>query len=96
MVLHRIFFLNFGSSWTTAWTASSPDLSFLDSYFWGDLRFGVYAAAVSDIQDWQQWIQYGLGMIWLTPGVFQQDRQSLLTRTTFYFEAQGGHWEYFV
>jgi hypothetical protein len=46
MVLHQIFFLQFRNSWTTAWTACYPDLSFLDTYFWGHLKVTVNDTAV--------------------------------------------------
>jgi hypothetical protein len=96
IVLHQIFFLQFGNSWTTTWPASSTDLSSLYSYFWEHLKVTLYAAAVSDIQNLQQWLQNGLWMIWLTPKVFQQFRQSLFRRTRSCVEVQRGHCEHFV
>jgi len=38
----------------TAWPARSPDLNPLDFYLWRHIKFGVYATAVSDIQNLQQ------------------------------------------
>ena len=95
-VIYQIFFLQFENSWTTTWPASPTNLSSLYSYFWGHLKVTVCATAVSDNQDLKQWIQNGLGMIWLTPWVFQQVRQSLFRRTTSCVEARRGQCEHFL
>jgi hypothetical protein len=64
MVLHQIFFLQFWHSWSTEWPACSPDLSSLDSYFWGHMKATVNATTVRTCSneyrmDWE-WFNWHL------------------------------------
>jgi len=54
----------------TPWFTVFRDLNPIDIYFYGNLKSTLYATALSDTQDTQQWIQNGSEMILTTPGIF--------------------------
>jgi hypothetical protein len=85
-----------GRGGPTAWPARCSDLNPLYYYLWERLKPTVNVTEVSDVQDWQQRIQNGLGMVRTTPGIFQPVRKSLFGNTTSCVEAQGGHFEQFL
>jgi hypothetical protein len=65
-------------------------------YLCGKVTSTVYSAKPSDMQDLQQRIVNGCGMIRRKPEIFQEVRKILCRCTTSHVEAQSGHFERFL
>jgi hypothetical protein len=75
------------------WSARSPDINALESFFWGHLRCLVYETPVEREDDLLPRIQAACDNIRQTPGIFERVRQSKVRRCGLCNEVGGRHFE---
>jgi hypothetical protein len=81
--------------WTSNIACSQHDLNPFGFCLCGHVKSAVYCAAASDMQDLQQRIDNGCGMVRTKPGIFQRVKKILCKCTTSRVEGQGGLLENF-
>ena len=97
--VHRFLDQQFPDAWIgrrgpVEWPPRSPDLSPLDFYFWGHLKFMVYQVKIQDINHLQERITDAIRSI--HSNVLMRVHQQWKTRVNMCFENNGNHIEHII
>ncbi|KDR12539.1 hypothetical protein L798_13713 [Zootermopsis nevadensis] len=78
------------------WPARSPDLTYLNYYFWGHVKSLFYETPVDDPEQLLARILAASDVVHETPGVFEGVRQSFVHRCNACIECGGCHFEHLL
>lgn len=70
---------------------SVPDMNPLHFYLWSHLNVLFYKTPVPDVNDLKNRIIHKECSRWNTPGIFEDDRQSMTNRLQTCILSEGGH-----
>ena len=92
--LHRNYSnRSIGQQGAIAWPPRSPDLTPLDFYLWGHMKWLVYTLSSINEEDLVNKIMDDAIAIKNDPGVIQNAMQSILEQARLYIDVGGGHFE---
>ena len=73
------------------WPPCSTDLTPLDFFAWGFIKFDVYQVKINSIQQLKQRIRAAAAKF--TPAMLEKVFRSIVERWSLYLDVQGGHIE---